>query len=426
MVIREQNEELGRMKRTSSGYTFLAIHHQQFQHWSSVRSRLSGASSSSVPSDVAHGRQLPCAKSNLNEPVLVEESQVPSPPPPPPSPVVTDPTRSRGLNHYELNAVNDDLCAVASRGLEEETDLKDMKEKAEEDSMKEVEEVEMKEEEEKTEETTNDQDEDEKKNEDIETKGGDVVDTGREEQPEGPPHHILDPLAERILKRQDQDKLYVEKRGKQRGRGKGKGRGRGKQVKDPVCRNLFPSDEEGSDKEVPPPDVESEPAKPKRKAKPAFKRPAASASASRGRKPKAETVEEPVPPVEPAPKKRARKPKQEEKAEENKKDKANKEKENKPGKRIRKDEDTTQQPKPKVEKIPIPVFHSCTVVPYWSRLACGLKVPCNLGKEDGESTTKNGLQQVFYVAVKGATMKEHVDLIVEMAPGFSMFIKVKC
>lgn len=259
MVIREQNEELGRMKRTSSGYTFLAIHHQQFQHWSSVRSRLSGASSSSVPSDVAHGRQLPCAKSNLNEPVLVEESQVPSPPPPPPSPVVTDPTRSRGLNHYELNAVNHDLCAVASRGLEEETDLKDMKEKAEEDSMKEVEEVEMKEEEEKTEETTNDQDEDEK------TKGGDVVDTGREEQPEGPPHHILDPLAERILKRQDQDKLYVEKGGKQRGRGKGKGRGRGKQVKDPVCRNLFPSDEEGSDKEVPPPDVESEPAKPKEK-----------------------------------------------------------------------------------------------------------------------------------------------------------------
>ena len=298
--------------------------------------------------------------------------------------------------------MNHDLCAVASRGLEEETDLKDMKEKAEEDSMKEVEEVEMKEEEEKTEETTNDQDEDEKKNEDIETKGGDVVDTGREEQPEGPPHHILDPLAERILKRQDQDKLYVEKGGKQRGRGKGKGRGRGK--KDPVCRNLFPSDEEGSDKEVPPPDVESEPAKPKRKAKPAFKRPAASASASRGRKPKAETVEEPVPPVEPAPKKRARKPKQEEKAEENKKDKANKEKENKPGKRTRKDEDTTQQPKPKVEKIPIPVFHGCTVVPYWSRLACGLKVPCNLGKEikeDGESTTKNGLQQSLLCCSQG-------------------------
>ena len=393
------NYRLRRIEQEQVLDTILAIRHQQFQHMFSVRNRLAGSSASvtsSVPSDVCPGRQFPRGKSTVwKEPLLVEETQEVLSPTPPPSPIAPDPTRSRGLNHYEMEAVNRDLAAVASgSGGEKGNEMKEV----EEVETKEVEEVET------------------KGGEEVETKGGEEVETKEvEEVEEDPPqHHVLDPLIEKVLTRQEQDALYVDKGGKQRGRGKGKGkgRGRGKQAKDPVCRTLFPSDEESFDTPGTGDVFEPVPPKPKGTAKAkakaaSVKRPAAAPSSLR--KPKAEAV----PPVDvPATKKRARKPKEEPKPKE---DDANKER--KTRKRPNKEQDT-QQPKPKVERVPIPVFQNCSVVPYWSRLACGLKVPCNLGNEGGEPISKTGLRQAFYVCVKGAAMKEHVDLIVEMVPGF--------
>ena len=64
--------------------------------------------------------------------------------------------------------------------------------------------------------------------------------------------------------------------------------------------------------------------------------------------------------------------------------------------------------KPKIVKQEVPTFQCSVVVPYWSRGACGLKVPPQ--KTDGGIASKNW-RQVFYLGVRGATMKEHIDII---------------
>ena len=84
------------------------------------------------------------------------------------------------------------------------------------------------------------------------------------------------------------------------------------------------------------------------------------------------------------------------------------------------------EPKPKKtrqgetsEKPNIPVFSKCTVIPYWSRVACGLKVSALSHPRDADDgEPKQGLRQVFYIGVKGASMEEHINVIVEIAPGY--------
>ena len=216
-------------------------------------------------------------------------------------------------------------------------------------------------------------------------------------------HHILSPYAEKVLTRTEQDALYVEKGGRTKGRGAGKGKGRGKGKgkgrggkgrggkgrgkgsktpksspapkpktrkvkKDLAARELFRSDDE-SWQEVP---------KSQR-----LKRPAAAKSK-----------------VNPKSKAKSEKPKTEKDA-------------------VKKGEGKgVAEPKPKRTRtshaeIEIPIFSKCTVIPYWSRVACGLKVPSH-GSED---EPKTGLKQVFYIGIKGASMAEHIDIIVEIVPG---------
>ena len=249
-------------------------------------------------------------------------------------------------------------------------------------------------------------------------------------------HHILDEYQARLLRRAEQDSLYIDQGGRRRGRapkveGKGRGRGRGraadkadkddsheadrkpaprakakakasakasakakntqpksKSKKGKGVRKLFASDDETwqEDNEA------GSRAAPKRKATAAksgarkSKRNRDSqneALAAGSAEPAAAAAGAPATPVRvespaghdlppPAPERPSRKP-------------GSKPEDAKKGK--------------------VPGFNHCQIVPYWSRQACGLKV-----RDD-----EGGLRQVFYVGVKGASMKEHLDLISEIA-----------
>ena len=70
---------------------------------------------------------------------------------------------------------------------------------------------------------------------------------------------------------------------------------------------------------------------------------------------------------------------------------------------------------PKEDRPSIPVFASCSIVPYWSRPACGLKVPVRLGRpETDPEHLSTKVTQAFYVGVRGAPMKELVESIAEI------------
>ena len=214
-------------------------------------------------------------------------------------------------------------------------------------------------------------------------------------------HHILDEFQDKILKREEQDKLYAEKGGKGRGRGKGKGKGRGgkgkgkgkgkgrgtpktsspapkrktrRGKKDPTARVLFESDDDTWQ------DGTTQPK--------GLKRPAAA-------KAKAQ--------VKPKSKARGQRSQKEQEL----------------GDSQPKTKRTRSNPKKEVAPVEtkpdIPVFSKCTLIPYWSRVACGLKVPST---DEKEGEPKKGLRQVFYIGVKGASMKEHIDIIVEIVPGY--------
>lgn len=63
----------------------------------------------------------------------------------------------------------------------------------------------------------------------------------------------------------------------------------------------------------------------------------------------------------------------------------------------------TQYPRPKIEQ-----FRHCSMVPFWSRTAVGIKV------KQGELTP-----QVFYLGVRGVSMGVHVDSMREVVAWLS-------
>lgn len=233
------------------------------------------------------------------------------------------------------------------------------------------------------------------------------------QEPEGPPHHMLDEYQEKVLLRSQQDALYAEvgggRKGKGRGKGKkgkgkgkdGKGKGKGrknqgqvrmsamkkKPKKDPVARVLFPSEGEEEQKDDGAPT--GSPAK--SRSTPSYKKPAsAKAKASPGSKAKAKAKS----------KSKARAKEIGEVGDEKGPKKGRQSKPSKP--------DDDESGKPKIVKQEIPTFQCSVVVPYWSRGACGLKVPQQ--QTDGGIASKTWWQ-VFYLGVRGASMKEHIDII---------------
>lgn len=348
----------------------------------------SASTSSLVPSEVGSGRPFPPESLSPPDPTAivevnesqVEDVQMEQPADVPIQPDVVpveegveakssppkEPTRH--LNYYERMALEADAQAAAAAAAADKVDAEKVDEaKGPEDS-----------------------------------EGGEI-----------PNHHILDPLQEKILTRAAQDAMFAEK-GKGRGRGKGKGRGRGKgrgkgkgagkdgkgkdgkvrkrkgsktpksspsapapkrksrKVKDAAVRTLFQSEDETWQDE------------PKVKSTPPLKRPAAA------------------------------------------KTKANPKSKAKGDAAVKGEGKGVTEPKPKKtrqgetsEKPTIPVFSKCTVIPYWSRVACGLKVSALSHPRDAdEGEPKQGLRQVFYIGVKGASMEEHINVIVEIAPGY--------
>ena len=271
---------------------------------------------------------------------------------------------------------------------------------------------------------------------------------------DGSAHHILDDYAKRVLMRAEQDQLYLERGGKKRGRakgsgkgkgkGKGRGRGHGKKVeeepappkkrtrKDRLVKTLFPSDDEackehhGSEASqafepaAEPASASSRKPSARTRAPPRMKRPAAAKRAPRKQAAAAQSsepapspeapvaeAEAPVaemppsaePKANPAPPRRATAAKSKAKA------KATKAKEPK-----------TKMPR-KGGRADIPTFASCSIVPYWSRPACGLKVPVRLGRpETDPEHLSTKVTQAFYVGVRGAPMKELVAVIAEVVP----------
>lgn len=228
------------------------------------------------------------------------------------------------------------------------------------------------------------------------------------EQPEVPPHHMLDEYMEKVLTRSEQDALYAEVgKGKGRGKGKGggkgkKGRGKGKDLsqgsamkkkarkgrKDPVARVLFPSDAEEEQRDDGAPT--GSPAA-KSRSTSSYKRPAAAkAKASPGSKAKAKAKS----------KSKAR----------GKEIGAVGDEKGQKKRRQSKTDDGDGNGKPKIVKQEIPTFQCSVVVPYWSRGACGLKVPPQKIDGEGGIASKNW-RQVFYLGVRGASMKEHIDII---------------
>lgn len=351
----------------------------------------STSTNSLVPSEVGSGRPIPSKSLSPPDPTAivevngsqvedVEEEQVPiqsdvapvekdgkakSPP--------KEPTRH--LNYYERMALEEDARAAAAAAAD----------KADETKADET----------KGDETKGD-----------ETMGGETEgpeDSKNEETSKE--HHILSPLQEKILTRSQQDAMFAAKgkgrgRGKGRGKGKGKGKGKDRKVrkgkgsktpksspsvpapkrktrrgkKDPVARTLFQSDDDEWQEE------------PKSKPSPALKRPAAKSKANPKSKAKKDAVMkgEGKGVTEPKPKK------------------------------ARQSNGMETGDKPE-----IPIFSKCTVIPYWSRVACGLKVSALSHKRDGdEDEPKSGLRQVFYIGIKGASMQEHINVIVEIAPGY--------
>ena len=249
-------------------------------------------------------------------------------------------------------------------------------------------------------------------------------------------HHILSPLQAKLLKRSEQDALFQEKGGRARGRGKGRVGDEAeeevvqgvlpitsstKSRKDSMVRTLFPEDLEIPDDPEPDGDVaepSSSAAAPKKK--PAGKSRARKASPKKAPKAKAKakaTAKRFA--AKSRPKSKAKK--EEEGVEiDEKSDAAQagspklKRQRKQPAKKPSIEEDKVDK-KSKVTKLEVPVFSCSTVVPYWSRNACGLKVPKYMGAEAGEGEgDQDGLKQVFYIGVKGATMKEHLDIIVDM------------
>lgn len=250
-------------------------------------------------------------------------------------------------------------------------------------------------------------------------------------------HHILDEYEERILRRAEQDNLYIDQGGRKRGRapkgeGKGRGRGRGR------GRAADKSDKDDTH------DAERKPAaRAKAKARPASAKSKAKNSQPKSKSKKGKAArklfdsddetwkEDSEAANRAAPKRRATAAKSA----------ARKSKRNRngddqceapasgsagqsapatpvqaespaehaalpppaPERPSRKSRSKASNPSD-AKKEKVPGFNHCQIVPYWSRQACGLKV-----RDD-----EGGLRQVFYVGVKGASMKEHLDLISEV------------
>ena len=253
-------------------------------------------------------------------------------------------------------------------------------------------------------------------------------------------HHILDEYQARLLRRAEQDSLYIDQGGRRRGRapkveGKGRGRGRGR------GRAADKADKDDSH------EADRKPA-PRAKAKAKAKASAKASAKAKNTQPKSKSKkgkgvrklfasddetwqEDNEAGSRAAPKRKATAAKSGAR-----KSKRNRDSQNEalaagsaepaaaaagaPATPVRVEspaghdlpppapERPSRKPGSKPEdakKGKVPGFNHCQIVPYWSRQACGLKV-----RDD-----EGGLRQVFYVGVKGASMKEHLDLISEIA-----------
>lgn len=222
-------------------------------------------------------------------------------------------------------------------------------------------------------------------------------------------HHILDDLKQKILTRADQGALYKEKgspkKGKGRGRGKGKGKGKKAKSKaqeedeekekkpasrprrskkdvegkgedaapkrrrrESLVKTLFQSDDESWKDPAPAPAEGNE-----GKAKPTRKR-----GRSVAAKPSKEADEVTAAPVAAQgeatmAKKRSTKTKDQKSAKGEGEAKADK--------------------KTRRVKSDLPTFTHCNIVPYWSRPACGLKVPVKIAGNVAKKESKTGMTQ---------------------------------
>eukprot|EP00435_Cladocopium_sp_Y103_P009682 s95_g2.t1 len=257
----------------------------------------------------------------------------------------------------------------------------------------------------------------------LEGEGGEVAPTSPKQ------HHILDELLTRAKedlalgkvpgKGRKPKKNADEPGGRGRGRNKGEGKGRGrgaraaksKASKPAVCRKLpledvDPSEQfsltkepeiwKNSDEEIPisNPEGEASAARPEAKAKAKAKATKAEDGEPkrRGRKPRVESAAS-APDPKPEPKRRSA-PKVPKKRSSPKVKPAPKKSEkeettNKGRKGSKKVGDEGEAPVPKPKRPNIPLFQTCTIVPYWSRDAIAIKVQSTF--------TKSGWTQAWFL-----------------------------